>query len=55
MKKRKKAEGFGRFLTYKNDFESQNCAAFDLQFKNDRYAKNIFMAIFVVLWPFINH
>ena len=31
-KVKKKLRGFGRFLTEKNDFESQNFAVFDLQF-----------------------
>ena len=40
-------------MTYKNDFESQDCAVFDLQFSNDRKAKNILKAVFVVLWPYL--
>ena len=31
----KNSEGFSCFLTYKNDFEGQNCAMFELQFEND--------------------
>ena len=34
-------------MTQKSDFESQNCAVFDLQFY--RKDKNIFMAVFIVL------
>ena len=49
----KNSEKFRQFLTEKNDFKCENCAVFDLQFQNDRKAKNIFMAIFIVLWPYL--
>ena len=45
------SEILGQFLTKKNDFENQSCAIIDLQFQIDPNIYNIFMAIFIDLWP----
>ena len=50
---KKKLRRIRSIFDIKIDFESQNYAVFDLQFKNNIRVKNIFMAIFVVLWPYL--
>ena len=45
------SEILGQFLTKKNDFENQSCAIIGLQFQIDPNIYNIFMAIFIDLWP----